>query len=341
MGVKEGTATDVAVHIRGSHLTLGETARRGFPVALADDESAAIGDGQSGRLQLARWLTSPNSKAGGLAARVMVNRIWRWHFGRGLVATTDNFGRLGERPTNVALLDWLADQFVRSGWSIKALHRTIMLSSAYQMSSRYDERSARVDPENRRLWRMDVRRLDAEQFRDALLAVSGKLDRSMGGSLLAAENRKHIFDHTSRDETNYATSRRSVYLPVVRNHLCDEFALFDYTDASIPTGNRNRSTVASQALYVMNSDFLAESAAALAGRILEEEVSDAAQVRRLYEIAYSRPPTDGELDRLLQSLRHTVDQLSSKAEQKRDPRRRAWELICHAVLASNEFIYVR
>ncbi len=341
MGVQDGTATDVAIHIRGSHLTLGETTRRGFPTALAGDEPAAIGGQQSGRLQLARWLTSPNTKAGALAARVMVNRVWRWHFGRGLVATTDNFGKLGERPTNAALLDWLADEFVRSGWSIKSLHRTIMLSSAYRMSSRFDERSARVDPENRRLWRMDVRRLDAEQFRDALLAVSGKLDRSMGGSLLTAENRKHIFDHTSRDETNYGTNRRSVYLPVVRNHLCDAFTLFDYTDASTANGSRNSSTVTSQALYVMNSDFVAESAATLAGRILAEEDADAERIRLLYEIAYSRSPTEAELDRLLQSLGQAADQFSNEAEPQRDPRRRAWEMICHAVLASNEFIYIQ
>ncbi len=324
MGVKEGAVTNVAVHLRGSHLKLGETVARRFPLILAAAKTPALSDKQSGRLELARWMTAADSAAGALTARVMANRIWRWHFGRGIVTTTDNFGRLGERPTNPPLLDWLASQFVSSGWSLKEMHRLIMLSRTYQMSSRFDERSARIDPSNRLMWRTQVRRLQAEEFRDTILSVTGSLDRQMGGSLLNAENRKHIFDHTSKDNTTYATQRRSVYLPVVRNHLCDAFTLFDYTDASMLNGNRTASVVPSQALYIMNSAFVVNSAKSLANRLASAESTDEARIRLLYQMCYARRPSPSESKRLLSFLRGN-----------------RWPAVCHAVLSSNEFVYLK
>ena len=179
MGVTEGEVADIPIHIRGSHWTLADEPQpRGFLRAVSFGEDPAIPNAESGRLQLARWLTGRDHP---LTSRVMVNRLWRWHFGRGIVASTDNFGRLGGRPSNQPLLDWLAVQFVESGWSIKNLHRRIMLSHTYQMSTAFDAEAAKIDPENKLLWRMNRRRLEAEAVRDAVMAISGGLDHAMGG----------------------------------------------------------------------------------------------------------------------------------------------------------------
>ena len=173
MGVKEGEAADAAIHVRGSHLTLGDAVPRNIPAVLSGNKKPTIPADSSGRLALADWLTATDNP---LTARVIVNRVWRWHFGRGLVPTTDNFGLMGEQPTHPELLDWLTLAFVRDNWSLKKLHRQIMLSATYQMSSEYNAESAQADPQNQRYWRTKVRRLEAEELRDALLAVSGQLD---------------------------------------------------------------------------------------------------------------------------------------------------------------------
>ena len=189
MGIREGKIADLPIHIRGSHWTLGAVAPRRFLRVIAGDNQSPIGANESGRLQLAQWLTQKDHP---LTSRVMANRIWRWHFGRGIVPSTDNFGRLGEPPTNQPLLDWLALRFIEDGWSIKAMHRLIMLSNTYQMSSRYDARAAETDPENTLLWRMNRRRLEAESIRDAIMAVSGDLDFTEGGSILAYKDRQYV-----------------------------------------------------------------------------------------------------------------------------------------------------
>ena len=176
-------ATDLRVHIRGSFLSLGELVPRRFPEVFGTDEDdrPEFPSNQSGRLELANWLVSDRHP---LVSRVLVNRIWRWHFGRGLVESTDNFGRLGDRPSNQPLLDWLAIRFVEEGWSIKNLHRRIVLSSTYRLSGQHDEGNEGTDPENRYYWRANMRRLEAEAIRDSILFVSGTLDETMGGSLL-------------------------------------------------------------------------------------------------------------------------------------------------------------
>ena len=240
----------------------------------------------------------------------MVNRIWRWHFGQGLVATPDNFGALGARPSNPPLLDWLAHRFIDSGWSIKAMHRLIMLSSTYQMASDDNSRAAQIDPENRLCWRMDVRRLEAEEIRDALLAVGGSLDRRMGGSLLTS--RTALTSSITRPRTPPPTTarRRSVYLPVVRNHLYDVFQLFDYADPSVTSGDRATTTVAPQALFMINGDLVLQAARDLAAGLLgRRELDDAGRIVRLYENAYGRLPDAAEsrraaayLDRFARAL---------------------------------------
>ncbi len=342
MGVADGEPTDVPVHIRGSHLTLGDPAPRGvLPMLPVGHMHAAVPADHSGRLELANWLTHPDHP---LLAHVMVNRIWRWHFGRGLVETTDNFGRLGARPDYPELLDWLSVEFIESGWSIKHLHRLLMHSATYQMRSHTDGAVAQRDQENRWLGHANLRRLEAEELRDSLLFVAGELDMNMGGSLLTTANRSHIFDHTSKDDTVYASRRRSVYLPVVRNHLHDAFTLFDYTDASVPNGNRQVSTVPSQALYLMNSDFLAEIGKRLAEELYDPTAANVdLKIVRLYNIALGREPQMSEIQQAHTYLKRFDMELGTAATptDRCEPSAEAWQLLCQALLMSHDFCYVR
>jgi len=331
MGVGERDTIDLPVHVRGSHLTLGDVVSRRVPAVLAGKQQPAFGSEQSGRLQLAGWLTSDGHP---LTSRVIVNRVWQWHFGSGLVGTPDNFGKLGRPPLNQPLLDWLAVRFREQGWSIKWLHRALLLSSTWQMSSQLDEHAQQVDPENRLHWRSNMRRLDAESIRDSILAVSGRLDRRLGGTLLTLENRSFFFDHTSKDTTDYSSTRRSIYLPVVRNHLYEVFSLFDYSDAGSVVGRRTTSTVAPQALFMMNSDFMLQASDALAARIEHAAHGPDARVRELYRIVVSRDPTGDELEGALAFLGQSQTDTGASGQT-------AWRLYCQALLSSNEFIYLR
>jgi len=337
MGVVDGTPENLRVHLRGSHLSLGDEVRRGVPAALAFDGQPPMPPDRSGRLELAHWLVRPEHP---LTSRVLVNRLWRWHFGRGLVASTDNFGQLGERPVNPPLLDWLATRFVEGGWSIKELHRRILLSSTYQMSSAESQAALTSDPDNRLQWRATLRRLEAEAIRDSLLSVSGMLDESMGGSMLHVANRAFLFDHTSKDETSYDSRRRSIYLPVIRNHLADVFSLFDYSDDSVPNGDRSTSTIAPQALFLMNSALVTEASQSLAQRLLKTEPEDAAaRVQRLYGLAYGRPAAPEEIAKCMALVRSVEQELKSGKDERTSDALSGWEALCHVVLASSEFVY--
>jgi len=338
MGVKEGNIANTQVHIRGSHLTLGDDVPRRFPLVLAGTDQTPIPETESGRLQFANWLTEDDHP---LTSRVMVNRVWNWHFGKGLVPTVDNFGLRGQQPTHPQLLDWLAVHFVEEGWSLKSLHRTIMLSAAYQRQTRFDESAATVDPDNSLYWRYDLQRLDAESIRDALLAVSGTLDTTMGGSLVPVKNREFFFNHTSEDKASYEDiRRRSIYVPVVRNHLYDMFQLFDYTDASVLNGNRESSTIAPQALMLMNSDLMTKISSATADRLLSTDLSTPERIDRLFELAYSRPAVDAELQQL-QSYLKQLEVLAARDDSDTEPTHKAWQMICQSVLSSSEFLCVR
>jgi len=329
MGVAEGTVADVPVHLRGSHLNLGETVPRHVPAVFAGPGIPSFAPDRSGRLEFARWLTDP---AHPLTSRVAVNRVWRWHFGRGLVATPDDCGLLGENPTHPELLDWLARRFVESGWSLKELHRTIVLSATYRQSDLPAPRTAERDPENRLYGRAPIRRLEAEAVRDSLLAVSRRLDRKMGGSLVTVKNRAFFFDHTSKDGTSYASLRRSLYLPVVRNNVYDALRLMDFPDPAVSTGDRASTTIAPQALMFMNGDLASDAAASLADRIaVAPEEDDAARLVRLYRITLARDPTPAEIEQDSKFLK-SVGGGDAPA---------AWRSLCQVLLASNEFVYVR
>ncbi|MCE9531362.1 MAG: DUF1553 domain-containing protein, partial [Planctomycetes bacterium] len=290
---------------------------------------------QSGRLELAQWLTS---KSHPLTARVLVNRVWRWHFGQGLVRSVDNFGRLGEKPSHPQLLDWLAIRFVVDGWSIKKLHRSILLSSTYRMSAAHNPKAAEIDPDNQLLWRMNPRRLDAEEIRDALLVVSGTLDRALGGPSLQVKNRDYLFDHTSKDKTTYDSKRRSIYLPVIRNNLYDVFQLFDSTDATVINGDRASTTVATQALFWMNSKIVLEAAERLTSSVSEADTRK--RLRHYYLTAYGREPTDRECERMATAFKETELSLRGVEPDEKKRIARAWALIGQVILSANEFVYV-
>jgi len=341
MGVKdEDQVGDVRVHVRGSHMTLGASVPRGIPEVLANTRSLVIGDSESGRLELARWLVAAENP---LTPRVMANRLWRWHFGRGLVGSTDNFGMLGDEPSHPELLDWLAAQLIRDDWSLKTMHRRIVLSSTYKMSSDIDAEKVAIDPDNQFYWRSDIRRLQAESIRDAVLAASGQIDHSMGGSMMNVGNREFVFNHTSKDNTSYETARRSVYLPVIRNNLYDAFSLFDYTTADVTNGDRQTSTVAPQALFMLNSDLLLQSSQSLAQRLVQEIASDdSARLNRLFELALGRLPNDQEalrMQKFIDDFKKTA--ASGDSQDAAETESSAWIAACQSLLACNEFIYVR
>ncbi len=338
MGVAEDKIIDLAIHVRGNPLKLGDVVPRRTPLVVGGPQPPQFGPTESGRRQLAEWLIDPQHP---LTARVLVNRVWRWHFGRGLVRTTENFGLLGEAPSHPELLDWLARRFVADGWSLKSLHRLILNSGTYQQSSSPSAEVAARDPENRLFGRFNVRRLEAEEARDSLLAVSGQLDATFGGTLLKVKNRDYLFDHTSIDKTDYTSSRRSLYLPVIRNNIFDLFQLLDFPDPAVPSGDRAMTTVAPQALMMLNSDFVMQSADGLAARLLGEPGDDDQRLSRMHVLAYGRETSAEERQKHLAFL-IKVEQSAVASEPDPDKRRRqAWSVLCHVILAANEFIYVR
>ena len=351
MGVAEGDLEETRIHVRGSHLMLGQVVPRGVPASLQFGGPLAVPVKGSGRRELADWLVDPRHP---LTARVLANRLWRWHFGRGIVRSTDNFGITGEQPTNQPLLDWLAVRFVESGWSLKAMHRLILLSQAWQRSS--DAASSptaaacrQADPDNTLWWRTDVRRLEAESIRDAMLAASGRLDRTMGGSQLHVANRAYLFDHTSKDETRYDTYRRSVYMPVIRNHISDSLWLFDCTDGAVGAGDRPTSTVASQALYLLNGDFVMKTAETVAASLVAAAPHDAdTRTLLLFRRLLGRRPTDAEAKAVRRSIETFAAELAAERTTETtegtapaELEAAVWTAVCQTLLVGNEFVMMR
>jgi cytochrome c553 len=350
MAPKEGKPADLRIHIRGNRLTLGAIAPRRFLQIIAGEGHAPIQTKQSGRLELAKWIASADNP---LTSRVMVNRIWHHHFGTGLVSTPDNFGARGDRPSHPELLDWLAAEFVKSGWSVKHIHKLILLSATYQQGNRSDRQAARVDPNNRLLWQYPRRRLDAESLRDAMLAVSGKLDRTVGGDdsgeLLFKEgevidkNRPFFRPNQLRgDNAIYTTStRRSIYLPVVRNAIPDIFALFDGADPNGVTANRNDTTVASQALFLLNNPFVRDQAQHLAKRLLADSKATTAERLALgFRLALGRDIQTEELKDIVAFLGRYEKLAVEKRRTPAEARLAAWQSFCQTLLCRNEFLYV-
>ena len=338
MGVTDDEVIDVAIHLRGDTEKLGDVIPRHTPPVITGPFEQEFLANQSGRLQLAKWLVDPKHP---LTARVFINRVWRWRFGKGLVRTTDNFGLLGEAPSHPELLDWLAQRFIAEGWSVKSLHRIMLNSSTYQQASIPHPLTYEHDPENRLLGWFPRRRLAAEEVRDALLAVSGQLDLVLYGSELKVKNRGYLFDHTSIDLTDYRSNRRSLYLPVIRNHVFDFFQLLDFPDPAIPTGDRASSTVAPQALLMMNSDFVIQSADKLAERLLAEPGTASQRLATLVRTTHGREPSSTELQSHAEFIARVEQFLATSELDSTQRPQKAWAVLCHTMLTTNEFIYVK
>jgi len=334
--VEDASPQDLPVFLRGNVARKGPVAERSFLGVLSGPAAARFTDG-SGRRELADRLASPDNP---LTARVLVNRLWQWHFGEALVRSPDNFGRLGERPTHPELLDHLALTLQREGWSLKRLHRRMLLSAAWQQGTRFDARGAQVDPDNRLWWRFNRRRLEAEALRDSVLAVAGSLDSHMGGTLLPTPNRAYVTSTANVNPVVYDPPRRSLYLPVVRSALYEFFQAFDFADPSVQSGRRETTTVAPQALFLMNSDVVLKQTAVLAGQLLAEpNRDDTARIAELYQRALGRAPRTVEIERATQFLTRYEQQAATESAGV-PPRTQAWQSLCRAVLATNEFIYV-
>lgn len=316
--------TNMHVLIRGNSEAPGAEVPRRFLSVLGGEREPFPSSG-SGRLELARAIASPENP---LTARVLVNRVWQHHFGRGLVATPSNFGALGERPSHPELLDWLAGRFVAGGWSLKALHREILLSSTYQQISRFDARAHEKDPDNRLLWRMNRRRLEVEAWRDAMLAVSGRLDSRLGGPSVSLESP--------------ANHRRTYYAAISRHDLAPLLRLFDFPDPNITSGERVQTTVPLQQLFVLNDEFIVEAARALATRLTTTSQAgedEAARIRRAYVWLYGRPADEREIQLGLAFLKAAPASPSGRNETHQGDLAR-WDRYAQALLAANEFSYV-
>ncbi|MEO6725713.1 MAG: PSD1 and planctomycete cytochrome C domain-containing protein [Blastocatellia bacterium] len=331
--VEDGELVAQQVFVRGDHNNPTEDAPKATPAILAyHSKPQQFGTG-SGRLEMAEWLTQPEHP---LTARVMANRIWQWHFGEGLVRTPDNFGKMGERPTHPELLDWLSREFVRSGWSIKAMHRILMLSSAYQMSSELTPETSSADPENRLLSRFNRRRLMVEEMRDGLLAIDGSMDWMMGGTLQSGTGTDGENDGKRLSLNPEKLTRRSVYVPLRRANLPTLLNLFDFGDATAMSGKRQLTNVATQALFWMNSEFVTDRSHKFAEQLLKDKpLSDAERVKTAYLRILNRAATEDEIANALGYISGFKQKLTGDAAELK-----AWQSFCRVLMASNEFIYV-
>jgi cytochrome c553 len=322
--LSDGQPANMKLHVRGNPNRTGDEVPRRFLAILADGEPAPFSQG-SGRLELARSIASADNP---LTARVIVNRLWHEHFGRGIVATPSNFGAMGERPTHPELLDYLAGRLVSQGWSLKAVHREILLSAAYRQSSAIREREAEIDPDNRLLWRMNRRRLDVEAWRDALLATAGNLDPAIGGpsgKLAAAD-----------------FLRRTLYGTVSRHNLDGLLRLFDFPDPNITSERRTVTTVPLQQLFVLNSDFMVRQAKALAARATSVSAGDdAARIRQVYRLLFGRDASDAEVQVGLEFLAPgDVGETTTAEPSARKSTLTRWEQYAQVLLSANEFTFV-
>ncbi|MBT3842394.1 MAG: DUF1549 domain-containing protein, partial [Verrucomicrobia bacterium] len=306
MAVKEGKAGDLKIHIRGDYMTQGELAPRGYLRVATSKQTTTPSRNASGRAGFAEWLTSNENP---LTARVMANRIWLWHFGEGIVRTPDNFGKLGLRPTHPKLLDWLTMRFVDNGWSIKKMHRIIMNSAAYQMSSQYNEQAYAVDPGNKLWWRFNRRRLYAEEVRDSLLFAGGSIDWGMKGQLMTYNPRQYV---SQNNHPYFYGSSRTVYLPVIRSGTFDVMQAFDFGDPAVIQGQRSSTVGASQALFMMNHDLVAKASEHLAKRAAKAlDFSESAN--QIYAAILHRKPSAAETGRAIDFAEHALNRAGDDA----------------------------
>ncbi len=346
LAIADGSPEDERVLIRGNHKNPGGPVPRRLLEVLGGREAPRPESG-SGRLELARQLTDPKNP---LVARVMVNRLWQHHFGVGLVKSADDFGAMGQKPSHPELLDWLARQFVARGWSLKAIHRLMVTSSTYRMKSVLNPEAERIDPTNMYLHRMNVKRLEGEVIRDAIVFLSTGLNESMYGpsvkvhltSFMEGRGRPSGSGPLDGDR------RRSIYLGVRRNFLNPMLLAFDTPSPFSTMGRRNVSNVPAQALTLLNDPLVLTQARLWAERIAREPASGSAErVDRLYRGAFGRPPTPAEAEASLAFLAHRERAQSENPgagdasnSNPNDRTLAAWADLCHVLINVKEFIYV-
>jgi hypothetical protein len=337
MALLDGTPVDERVLLRGSPKTPGPIAPRRFLEALGGVEHGVASAG-SGRLDLARQLVDP---ANPLVSRVMANRVWHHLMGRGIVASVDNFGVLGERPSNPELLDYLADRFARDGWSIKRLIREIMLSSTYQLASRADDGLAAADPQNVLFGRASIRRLEGEAIRDAMLAISGSLDTAVGGPSVEVFVPAYVEGRGKpKSGPLDGRNRRSLYTRIRRNFLPSMMLAFDMPIPFNSMGRRSVSNVPAQALILMNDPLVMELAGRWARRTLAQPDRSAAErVRGMYRAALAREPLAEELSVALAFLDRDGE-LRGLPADKRLESVEAWTGLAHVLINTKEFIFL-
>ncbi len=328
LAVTDGTGEDDHVHVRGSTRNPGEVAPRRFLEVFGGSSPPGTG---SGRMELARRIADP---ANPLTARVLVNRLWKHHFGEGLVSSTDDFGAMGAQPSHPELLDWLASEFVRDGWSTKRMHRRILLSHAYRMASVAEPEADRTDPTNALLHRMNVRRLEAECVRDAMLALSGRLDPTMYGPGVPTHLTAFMEGRgrPSRSGPLDGAGRRTIYLEVRRNFPAPMLLAFDFPTLPACMGRRNVSNVPSQALTLLNDPFVLDQAKTWAAGVRKAEVSPEKRLDLLYRAAFGRPADE----------RERADSLAFIAARSQAPGDEsvAWADLCHVLLNTKEFLFI-
>jgi hypothetical protein len=310
------------------------------PVAHPPERADYVSSGR--RRSLAEWIASANNP---LTARVIANRIWYWHFGTGIVATPGNFGKMGMPPSHPELLDWLATEMIRQGWSIKQMHRLIMNSEIYKMaSSFYNASDTEKDPTDTYLWRFPVRRLEGEAIRDIILAASGQLNLEAGGSSFFPSTPESVREGYAQGKwiltkEEPATWRRSIYSYWKRGMKFPMFDVHDQPDQNVTTERRTISTVPTQALTLLNNEFVLLQARYLAERVVREAGPDpAARVKLLYWITLSRQPTDKELAGDLEFLGKEQQLESNTGDSTANER--ALANLAHVMLNINEFVYI-
>jgi len=342
-----GKPADMPISIRGNPYAPGSIVSRGAIRAASWDKFPEIPSGQSGRLQLADWLADRRNP---LTPRVTVNRIWQKLFGEGLVRSVDYFGTRGEKPSHPELLDHLAVRFMNDGWSQKRLIRAIVLSRTYRLSGANDPTAEGVDPDNRLLWRMNRRRLDAEALRDGLLAVSGELQPSDGGPALVLEEVENcgglVRQGVNPPNYNHRKPRaneefvRTIYLPVMRLNTSTHDrvrSFFDFINPAQIAGRRSQTIVPTQSLFVMNHELFRKRANRLAERLMTESSTPETRLDHLWLRVFNRPITPAEREDALVFLSQLQATLETTGPSARESL--CWQELCHAILASNEFIF--
>ncbi len=334
--VTDDKPVDVPLHQQGDPASPGVVVKRGLPSFLNETHPAIPSD-QSGRRQLAEWIARADNP---LTARVMVNRIWQHHFGKGIVATPSNFGLRGAAPTHPELLDYLAGKFIESGWSVKAMHRLILSSKTYQLEAIDHAQNRARDESNRWYWRSPRRRLDAESLRDAILIVSGELETARPG--------RHPFpaihdwgwtQHDAFKEV-YASNHRSVYLMTQRLKRHPFLGLFDGPDTNTTTARRSESTVPPQSLFLMNNPWVKVQAEKFAERLIAGSPKPAARIEKAYQLAFGRPPNAAEISHARTYVRAYAEQLAGESAPPERVKTEAWTSFARILMSANEFLYV-